>query len=486
MLIAIIAYFVLVFVVGFVFSKKNDTLSYYLLGGRSNNVWVTALSAQASDMSSWLLMGLPGAIYLTGGSGAWIAIGLALGTYINWLFVAKRLRKYSYIANDSLTLPEFFENRFKDKRGLICVISGIVVFVFITFYLSSGLTAGGQLFSVIFPAMDYNLAVFISLAIVVIYTLMGGFKAVCWTDLFQGLLMIVAIVAVPLTAFGMIDQVKGAENLAAMGEGFLNIFQEVSGEPINGWTVVNGLVWGLGYLGMPYILVRFMAAKDARSIKTSRRIAMVWVVLSLAAACFVGIVGRMYFGDSLGAANETVFIALTMQTCAPILAGVLLSAILAAMMSTADSQLICVASAFTNDIFSRVFKKKLSDKAGVWVSRACIVVVAAIAFLLALDPENNTIMSMVEYAWSGLGAAFGPVVLLCLFWKRMTLSGAIAGMVTGFATVVIWNSFLSFTGVYQLLPGFVLGTAAIIIVSLLSKPPCKEITDDFEKMLESE
>ena len=490
-LASIAVYFVLVMVIGILFSKKNSTLSTYILGGRSNNVWVTALSASASDMSSWLLLGLPGEIYLLGGSSIWTAIGLTIGTYLSWLLVAKRLRKYSFVAGDSLTISEFFSNRFHDNRGILRVTSGIIIFVFITLYLASGLTAGGTLFGVIFPAMDKTIGMLISLLIVVIYTFFGGFKAVCWTDLFQGLLMLVALVVVPLAAMGMLDTAQGSANLAAAGEGFADIFKTASGEPVTFVNIISNLAWGLGYFGMPYIIVRFMAAKSANSIKVSRRIATTWVIIAFAASCLVGILGRAYFGDMYlpaGAADnayETVFIFMTMDVCAPVIAGIFLSAILAAMMSTADSQLLCAASAFTNDLYGKLAKKKLSDKGAVWMSRICIIIIAIVAFFLALG--GGSIMSIVKYAWAGFGAAFGPVVLLCLFWKRMTMWGAFAGMATGFVAVILWKELLAAsTGVYELIPGFLLGVIAIVVVSLLSKPPQKEILDDFDRMLQND
>lgn len=483
--IGVIAYFILMLVVGAVFTKKNTSLSEYILGGRTNNVFVTAFSASASDMSSWLILGLPGEIYLLGGTSIWTAVGLTVGTYLNWLLVAKRLRNYSFLAGDSLTISEFFSNRFRDNKGILRMTSGVIIFVFITLYLASGLSAGGKLFGVIIPGLGFSLAVLISLLIVLIYTVMGGFKAVCWTDLFQGILMLLALIIIPLVAFGALDATKSAANLQQAGAGFVSMLTSADGTPVSFVSVLSSLAWGLGYFGMPYIIVRFMAAKDAHTIKISRRIATSWVVIAFIGSCLVGIIGRMYFGTQFAGSasqSENVFIYLAIDTCTPIIAGVLLSAILAAMMSTADSQLICVASAFTNDILRLLMKKPLTDKAAVWISRGCMIVISVVAYFLALDP-NSSIMSMVKYAWGGFGAAFGPVVILCLFWKRMTKWGAFAGMVTGFVSVILWKElFAASTGIYEIIPGFVLAFIAIIVVSLLSKKPSKEIEDEFDKM----
>ena len=497
-LASFIGYFVIVLVIGFIFYKKTNTLSDYLIGGRSNNIWVTAISAQASDMSSWLLMGLPAALFVSGASAAWIAIGLGIGTYVNWLVVARRLRRYSFIAGDSITLPQFFENRFHDKKGLLRTISAIIIFVFFTIYLASGLNAGGQLFPLIFPGIDYTFALVISLVIVVVYTFMGGFGAVCWTDLFQGLLMFVAVLVVPITAISLLGGWGNTEAaMTEVGSGFLSMFQTVQGEAVPASEIISNLAWGLGYMGMPHILIRFMAAKDERTIKTSRRIATVWVVLALIGAVMVGLVGRVFLqnaavGDPalaetlLASGGETIFVNLTMKIFPPVIAGILISAILAAIMSTADSQLLVVASAFTNDIYTKFTKKKASDKTLVWISRGVIIVVAIVAFVLALDP-NSSIMGLVKYAWGGFGAAFGPVVILAIFWRRMTLSGAVSGMITGFVVDILWNNFLAGpTGLYELVPAFVLAFIVIIVVSLCSKAPSKEVTDDFEKMLKNE
>lgn len=484
-LIAFLGYFALVLIIGFYFSKKSKTLSDYIIGDRSLNPWVAAISAQASDMSGWLLMGLPGAIYLSGLSEAWIGIGLAIGSYLAWLIAAKRLRNYSYVSGNAITLPEFFSNRFKDNKGILKLISAIVILVFFTFYVASGFVSCGNVFRVIFPGVSYYTAVLIGAVVIVVYTFLGGFKAVCWTDFFQGMLMIVAVVIVPLAAVGQLGGVDEAVEAANnIGAGFKDLFTDIDGNALSAIAVISSLAWGLGYFGMPHILVRYMAIKDPKEIKTSRRIATVWIVIALAAACLIGLVGRIYlpegmYTDAAGAQN--VFIAMAGQLFPPVIAGILFSALMAAVMSTADSQLLVTASAVTNDIIKQVSKKEIDDKKLMWISRWIVIVVAIIGAVIAYD-ENSSIMDLVSYAWAGFGAAFGPVVLLCLFWKRATLKGALAGMLVGFVIVIVWSNFLAApTGLYELVPGFALALVVNIIVSLADKKPSKEIEEEFEK-----
>ncbi len=473
----ILLYFGVVLALGIYFSRRNKNLNEYIIGARSNNLWVTAISAQASDMSSWLLMGLPGVLYFSGlgaANGIWTAIGLIIGTFLNWHFVAEKLRRYSALAGDSITLPQYFENRFADPTRLLRVVSGVIIIVFCTLYTASGLSAGGKLFSIILPNFDYQASLLTTLLIVVSYTVVGGFKAVCWTDLFQGMLMFFAIIIIPMTVYGMIDTTEAMVHIEQAGSGYFNVLQQTNGEALPIRSIINDLAWGLGYFGIPYVLIRFMATKNPSTIKVSKRIAMVWVTITLAASCFLGVVGRMYFGNSYlnnPSAAETIFIELTLETCAPFIAGILISAILAALMSTADSQLLSASSSFTNDIVKVLFKRKLSNQMEVIISRGCIVVVSIIAALLAID-ENQTVMSMVQYAWAGFGAAFGPLVLLSLFNRRMNYQGAIALMITGFVVTVGWNNYLSeLTGVYELIPGFVMATIVGLLVSYSTKPP---------------
>lgn len=487
--ISFIGYFIFVLLIGFYFYKKSSNLSDYMLGGRGLNPAVTALSAQASDMSGWLLMGLPGALYLSGMSEVWIGVGLAVGSYCSWLVVAKRLRQYSYVAGDSITVPQFFENRFKDEKGVLRLISSAVILVFFTFYVVSGFVSGGTVFTAVFPGMDYQMAMIICAAVIIAYTFMGGFKAVCWTDFFQGMLMLVAIFVVPLAAMGKLggpaEAVQAANNIAP---GFLDPFTNTDGTPLSPMVLISNLAWGLGYFGMPHIIIRYMAIKEPRMIKTSRRIATGWIVLALAGAVMVGIVGRVYLGDVFtdAAGAQTVFLVMAGQLFVPVIAGILLSAILAAVMSTADSQLLVASSAITADIYEKFAKKKPSEKKLMWVGRIGVIIIAVIAAVLARDPQTS-IMSVVSFAWAGFGSAFGPIVLLALFWKRTTRNGAIAGMATGFVISILWNQLWAGpTGLYEIVPGFLLALAVCVVVSLLDKKPTAEIEKEFEEAKVSE
>lgn len=487
-ILGVLLYFGAVLSLGAYYSKRNKNLNEYIIGNRSNNPWVTAISAQASDMSSWLLMGLPGVLYLNGlgsTSGVWTVLGLIIGTFLNWHFVAERLRRYSALAGDSITLPQYFENRFGDTTRLLRVISGVIIIVFCTLYTASGLSAGGKLFSIIFPNLEYHTALITTLCIVVIYTVVGGFKAVCWTDLFQGMLMFFAIIIIPLTVYGTIDSAQAINNIEAAGSGYFNILQESNGNTLPIISIINDLAWSVGYFGLPYVLIRFMAAEKPSTLKLSKRIAMVWVIITLIASCCLGVIGRLYFGDMFlnnPSAAETIFIEMALETCAPFIAGVLISAILAALMSTADSQLLSASSSFTNDIIKVIYRGELSPQAEVIISRGCIVIISIIAAFMALD-ENQTVMSMVKYAWAGFGAAFGPLVLLSLFNRRMNYQGAIALMITGFVVTIFWNSYLGeITGVYELIPGFVLATIVGLSVSYSTKPPTKSVTSLYDSV----
>ncbi|MGI6153707.1 MAG: sodium/proline symporter PutP [Christensenellaceae bacterium] len=481
---AFIGYFVFVLLIGAYFYKRSQNISDYMLGWRSLNPAVTALSAQASDMSSWLLMGLPGALYLYGMSEMWIGVGLAIGSYLSWLIVAKRLRQYSYVSKDSITIPEFLENRFREKKGLLRLISSAVILVFFTFYVASGFVGGGTVFTTVFPGMDYTWAMVLCAVVVIVYTFLGGFKAVSWTDFFQGMLMLVAILIVPLAAAGKLGGWQEAVSTAdSISSGFLNPFTNTDGSPINPLTLISNLAWGFGYFGMPHIIVRYMAIRQPRMIKTSRRIATGWIVAALAGAIMVGIIGRAYlpntFTDAAGA--QTIFLVMASDLFVPVVAGILLSAILAAVMSTADSQLLVASSAITSDIYGRFSKKKLSDKRLMWIGRLGVIIIAIIAAVIARDPETS-IMSVVSFAWAGFGSAFGPVILLALFWKRTTAMGALAGMATGFILSIIWNQFLAGpTGLYEIVPGFLAGLGVCMLVSLLGKTPPQEVLDEFEQ-----
>ncbi|MCQ2071253.1 MAG: sodium/proline symporter PutP [archaeon] len=501
-LAVVIVYFIIVVGIGYLYYKKSTNLSDYILGGRTLNPYVAALSAQASDMSGWLLLGLPGSIYLCGIGEAWIGIGLAIGSYFAWLLIAKRLRIYSEKAKNSLTLSEFFSNRFRDDKGYLRDISAIIILVFFTIYVASGFVGAGNAFMMIFPDFSYTTAMLIGAVVIVAYTFLGGFKAVCWTDFLQGMLMLVAIVVVPLAAMGylggwdsmmtQIDQLI-AEN--ALPEKFTNIMYS-GGQPLTFIAIISSLAWGLGYFGMPHIVVRYTAIKNPNDLKISRRVATVWIVICLAFACFVGMVGAVYHPGLVGKAEaQTIFMIMATNLFAPVIAGVILAALLAAIMSTADSQLLVSASAISNDLYKR-FKKGagMSENKLMWLSRIVVIAIAIIGAIIALD-QNSSIMDLVSYAWAGFGAAFGPVVILALFWKRTNTFGALAGMVVGFITIIVWNtcfvaggiigagSYLVFdTGLYELVPGFIFATIAIIAVSLLTAEPSKEIIDEFDEV----
>lgn len=471
--------------IGFIFYQKTEKMSDYILGGRKLNSWVTSLSAQASDMSGWLLIGLPGAAYATGIGASWIAVGLIVGTYLNWKFIAKRLRKYTQIAGNSITLPDYFENRFRDESKVLRVVSAVFILIFFLIYTASGFVAGAKLFNTVFGT-PYLFALIIGAFVIISYTFLGGFKAVCWTDFFQGILMFFAIIIVPIA--GM--QVLGGseitfEKLRAIDPSFLNIFSKGGGKMLTTIGIVSSLAWGLGYFGQPHILVRFMAIRSSEQVKKARWIAMVWVTLSLAAAVFVGIVGKVYLTEPLVEA-ETVFMVMVGKLFPSLIAGVLLSAILAAVMSTADSQLLVTASAIAEDFYKALLRKDASDSELVWVSRLTVIGVAIVAFIFAINPESS-VFGLVSYAWAGFGAAFGPNIIMSLLWKRMTRNGALAGVLAGGVTALIWMPLKGgIFDLYEIVPGFIVSIIAIIVFSLLDKQPSQEILDEFEAVKTTE
>ena len=466
--------------IGFRFYNNTGSMSDYILGGRKLNSWVTAMSAQASDMSGWLLIGLPGTAYLVydGTSEAiWTAIGLVLGTYLNWLFVAKRLRKFTVVSGNSLTLPDFFENRFRDKAHILRVVSAIFIVIFFLVYCSSQFAAGGKLFSTIF-GINYVTGLIIGAVIILAYTALGGFSAVCWTDSIQGTIMFFALIIVPIVAAtGLGGWEAVSMRLQEITPETLGFFPEKAGH-INTLLLASALGWGLGYFGQPHILVRFMAIDSPDEIKKSRRIAMVWVVITLTCAVVIGIIGRVMFPDL--ADPETIFMAMINNMFNPVVSGLLLTAILAAIMSTASSQLLVSASSVSRDLYAIIFKKDADGPAMVWVSRITVVAIAVIGILIALDP-NSSVFGLVAFAWSGFGAAFGPLILFALFWRRMTRQGAIAGLVAGGISDIVWF-FMSggIFDIYEIIPGFIISTLAIIIVSLMTKVP-----DDMVKEFDS-
>ena len=485
---AFIAYLMLMVVIGILSMKKTNSTEDYFLGGRGLNGWVAALSAQASDMSGWLLMGLPGSIYALGTGQAWIAIGLFLGTVANWLLISKRLRRYTIVANNSLTLPEFLENRYHDKKRILLFISSIVIVIFFLVYTASALASGGKLFHTVF-GVDYHLALGIGAAVILVYTFLGGFLAVCTTDFIQGMLMLVGLLVVPLVAYGTISG-DFVERLTATGvnySDYMSLFSN-GGKPYSFVDILSQLAWGLGYCGMPHILVRFMAVKNEKELKKSSVIAIVWVFLSLVMACVIGVVGRAFLAPVLEAGDaESVFIKLintvfNENLALPFVGGLFLCGILAAIMSTADSQLLVCASSVSKDIYKNVLKPKSSDQTVLKVSRITVIVVAVLAFFIAWDPDSS-IMGLVSDAWAGLGSAFGPIVVCSLFWKRTNFAGAVAGIVSGGLTVIIWDylplvygkTIYAATGIYSLLVGFIISLLCIVIFSLATKAPSQEI-----------
>ena len=449
--------------------------------------WVTAMSAQASDMSAWLLMGLPGSILAFGFGQMWIGIGLALGTAANWIFVAARLRRFSKAADDAITLPQYLSNRFATKSRTLQIICAVIFLVCFTIYVASSFVAGATVFTTLFPSLSAQLAMLIFAAIIIAYTFLGGFKAVCWTDFFQGLLMLAALLAVPIVIlatqhldFSLLNNVY--TNTA---DGTVYAFGgSLFGADIK--EILSGLAWGLGYFGMPHILVRFMSIEKPSMVKKSATVAIIWVVLALLATTLVAYFGRMLVADELLPLGnqKTVFIVLARKLFPAGIAGLLMAAIIAASMSTADSQLLVASSSFTSDIYKPMLRKNASDKEMLWVGRGVVIIVAVIAYFIASSKAEGAqaIMEMVENAWGGFGSAFGPVVILSLFWRRLTYKGAIAGVIGGALTDVLWYMFLSSsTGIYELLPGFGAGLLCAVVVTLIDKAPSKAVTDIFDR-----
>lgn len=485
--LAFILYFVVVLGIGifFFFRSKGGGEKECFLGGRSMGPWVTAMSAQASDMSAWLLMGLPGSILAFGFGQVWIGIGLALGTIANWIFVAGRLRRFSKAANDSITLPQYLSNRFASKNHALQVICALIFLIFFTVYVASGFVAGTKVFVKVFPSLDSGIAMIIFAAIILLYTFLGGFRAVCWTDFFQGLLMLVALLAVPIMIVCTLNLDTSALSQVfthTASDGAVTQYAFTANLFSASWTdILSGLAWGLGYFGMPHILVRFMSIKKPKMIKKSATIAIVWVLLTLGATIAMAILGRMILGEKLlsQGAQDTVFIEFVRMLFPSFVAGILMSAIIAASMSTADSQLLVASSSFTSDIYKPLIRKKASDKEMLWVGRVVVLVVSIIAYFIASSKAQGAqaIMDLVENAWAGFGSAFGPVVILSLFWRRITYKGAIAGVIGGAVVDVLWLLFLSKpTGIYELLPGFVAGVLCCVIGTWIDKEPSDEVT----------
>ena len=461
--------------------KSTSDFSDYILGGRSLGSVVTALSAGASDMSGWLLMGLPGAIYLSGLSEAWIAIGLVIGAWLNWLLVAGRLRVHTEVQNNSLTLPDYFTSRFGDKKKVLRIISAMVILVFFAIYCASGMVAGARLFESIF-GLPYVTALWISAIATISYVCIGGFLAISWTDTFQAGLMIFALILTPVMTYLAIGDLSQFQHL-------LDTARPHAGNMLSGLSfiaIISSCAWGLGYFGQPHILVRFMAADSVRSIPQARRIGMTWMILCLAGAVAVGYIGIAYFHahPELGAAvqnnPEMIFMELTKILFNPWIAGVVLAAILAAVMSTLSCQLLVCSSTLTEDLYKGFVRKNASQNELVWIGRLMVLAISVLAIVLAFNPTSK-VLGLVAYAWAGFGAAFGPLIILSLFWKRMTLNGAIAGVIVGAVTVIVWkNTLAASTGLYEIMPGFVLSFISIVVVTLLGKAPEKDVVDRFE------
>ena len=493
--LAFVLYFVAMLTIGvyfFVKSKNANGEKEYFLGGRAMGPWVTAMSAQASDMSAWLLMGLPGSILAFGLGQAWIGIGLALGTALNWILVAKRLRKFSKAAGDSITMPQYLTNRFASKSSALKIICAIVFLVSFTIYVASAFSAGAQVFTQLFPTLDRALAMIIFAAIILVYTFLGGYKAVCWTDFFQGLLMLVALMAVPimLVLAGNNDATLLGETITGADGTSYSFITSLFSAPFT--EIVSGLAWGLGYFGMPHIIVRFMSIEKPSMVKKSATVAIIWVIITLGAAILMAYLGRTFLwngGESFAAnilANgeqELIFVKLTRYIFPAFIAGILLAAIIAASMSTADSQLLVASSSFTSDIYKPLIRKQASDKELMWVGRLVVVIVAIIAFFIANGGEGAAqIMNLVSNAWALFGAAFGPVIILSLFWKRFTYKGAVAGIIVGAIVDILWFMYLtSSTGIYEIIPGFIAGLVASVVVTLIDKAPAAEVQAIYER-----
>lgn len=480
MLVTFTVYILGMIIIGFIAYRATKNFDDYILGGRSLGGVVTGLSAGASDMSGWLLMGLPGAIFLAGISESWIAIGLIIGAYLNWRLVAGRLRVHTEANHNSLTLPDYFTNRFEDDSKLLRIFSAVVILIFFTIYCASGIVAGARLFESTFD-ISYGTAIWLGAGATILYTFLGGFLAVSWTDTVQASLMIFALLLTPVI---IILSVGGVENsielIAATSAEHVDLFKG-----LNIIAIISLLGWGLGYFGQPHILARFMAAKSHHAMTSARRISMTWMVLCLIGAVAVGFFGIAFYqmnphlGGDVVQNNERVFIELAMVLFNPWIAGILMSAILAAVMSTLSCQLLVCASALTEDLYKPFLRKNASTTELVWVGRSMVLLVAAVAIAMAMNP-NNRVLSLVSYAWAGFGAAFGPVILISLLWRRMTRNGALAGMLVGALTVMIWDYYDWFV-LYEIVPGFVLASLTIFVVSLMGEAPAKSIQERFKK-----
>lgn len=466
-----VIYILILLVIGLAAYRRTDDLSDYVLGGRRLGRWVTALSAGASDMSGWLLLGLPGYAYLAGMEATWIALGLLVGTYLNWRLVARRLRDQTATLDNALTLPDFFERTFNDRSRLLRLVSALFILIFFTFYASSGLVAGGKLFQSVFN-LPYGWAVTLGAGTIIVYTFLGGFLAVSWTDFLQGSLMFLAL---SLAAIGAVTHLGGPmDTVAAVREvnpHLLNLWTSSTGETLTAIGLLSLLGWGLGYFGQPHILARFMAIHRPDRLPQARRIAMTWVIVSMGAALVVGIAGIGIFDALSGADSEKVFIFTVDLLFHPVIAGICLAAILAAIMSTADSQLLVASSALTEDLYKGMIRRNAGQSELLWIGRGTVIGIALLAGGFAMDPDSK-VLDLVAYAWAGFGASFGPAILFALYWPRMTRNGALAGILGGGITVIVWKQLSGgIFDLYEIVPGFALSMLLILGISLLSRPP---------------
>ncbi|MBO4284411.1 MAG: sodium/proline symporter [Clostridia bacterium] len=501
-LIAFILYFTIVLGMGvyfFIRGKDEQGEKSFFLGGRKMGGFVAALSAGASDMSAWVLMGLPGSIYLAGMGQVWISVGLLIGTILAWFLVAPRLRRYSMLADDSITIPQYLTKRFKSSSSVLQVVCAVIFVIVYCVYGASSINACGSLLNTLF-GLDSRVGMAIATAIIIVYVFMGGFNAVCWTDFFQGMLMLAALMITPIVAVGMLNA-SGAVAAGTIPENYYNFLATGKFDWVSVATILTGLGWGLGYFGMPHIIVRYISIRSEKEMKKSRVIGIMWTTLILLMASVVGIVGRKFLGDSMIGSKNLVFVQMARTVFPVFLGGIIISAIIAASMSTADSQLLAASSAFASDVYKTSIKKNASDKNVMWVGRIVVIVISLLALGIALlgaggdaalVPAFSTIMGLVSAAWGAFGAAFGPVILLSLFWKRLNYKGAVSGIVTGFVVDILWMILFNFeyydmksvavnTNLYEILPGFVAGMTAAIVVSLLTEKPSKEVSDLFDR-----
>lgn len=471
-MIVFIVYFLFMLGIGlvFFFRSKGGGEKDYFLGGRQMGAWVSALSAGASDMSAWVLMGLPASVYAAGMGQTWIAIGLAIGYALSWIFEAPRLRRFSIAARDSITIPQYLTNRFLSGSKLLQLLCALIFLIAYTIYAASSIKACGTLFHTVMN-IDPNVAMYIAAFIIVAYTFLGGYSAVCWTDFFQGLLMLAALLIAPIFALAIINSGSMGQ-AAALPDGYFRF--------TNSWQgIVSGLGWGLGYFGMPHILIRFMSIKSEKELRKSSVIGISWTLIILTMSVAAGVVGRIFLGEIQD--SSTVFITMVRRIFPALVSGLLLSAILSAAMSTADSQLLTSASAFASDVYKPMIRKNASDREMLWVSRLVVLAIALVALFIASDPDSGTIMGLVENAWGVFGAAFGPAILLSLFWKRLIFAGTAAGIVAGAAVDILWLICLSSTGIYEIVPGFAAGLVAAVVVSLCGKKPGEDVEALFDR-----